>query len=66
MAIETLGRFNFSASWLGSISLEEAKKQTAKNTPEEVIETLWIRVNGKPKKVKPEPKEEPKKKSNKD
>jgi hypothetical protein len=60
MKIVRLGKFNFSASWLGSISLEEAKKQTAKNTPEKVIESLWIEVNGKPKKEKPEPKKKSK------
>ena len=53
MKIVKLGKYKFRADWLASVSLEVAKKTTGKNTPEEVIEKLWIEVNGKPKKEKP-------------
>ena len=49
MKIVKLGRYSFSADWLASVSLDKAKKATKKNTPSEVIEALWIEVNGKPK-----------------
>lgn len=53
MKVVKIGKYSFQADWLASVSLEVAKKTTRKNTPEEVIEKLWIEVNGKPKKEKP-------------
>ena len=49
MKVVKLGRYSFSADWLASVSLDKAKKTTKKNTPADVIEALWIEVNGKPK-----------------
>lgn len=57
MKVVKLGKYKFRADWLASVSLEEAKKTTRKNTPEGVIERLWIEVNGKPKKEKPKKKD---------
>lgn len=56
MKVVKLGKYKFRVDWLASVSLEEAKKTTRKNTPEEVIEILWIEVNGKSKKEKPKKK----------
>lgn len=50
--------YTLCVDFLKNNSMSKCKKITKVNTPEEVLETLWIKINGKPKpKKKKTPKE---------